>query len=137
MHFFTVPIHESHQKYFKFEWIDKVYKFLGMSNGYSDAMRIFKKILKPVYANLRQKGNLSVLFVDDSYLQEDTEAECLENGEATIALLEYVYRFHYSWNKIYLKANTTNWVFGFHNWLNWQSQLAKRWWLLSQRKSRS
>ena len=96
MHFFTVPIHESHQKYFKFEWIDKVYKFLGMSNGYSDAMRIFKKILKPVYANLRQKGNLSVLFVDDSYLQEDTEAECLENGEATIALSEYVYRFHYS-----------------------------------------
>ena len=43
--FFTVPIHESYQKYFKFEWIDKVYKFLGMPNGYSDAMRIFTKIL--------------------------------------------------------------------------------------------
>ena len=85
--FFTVPIHESYQKYFKFEWIDKVYKFLGMPNGYSDAMRIFTKILKLVYANLRQKGHLSVVFVDDLYLQRDTETECLENVEATIALL--------------------------------------------------
>ena len=85
--FFTVPIHESYQKYFKFEWIDKVYKFLGMPNGYSDAMRIFTKILQLVYANLRQKGHLSVVFVDNLYLQRDTETECLENVEATIALL--------------------------------------------------
>ena len=51
--FFTVPIHESRQKHFKFEWTDKVYKFVGMPNGYSDTIRIFTKILKPVYANLR------------------------------------------------------------------------------------
>ena len=36
--FFTVPIHKSHQKYFKFEWIDKVYKFVRMPNGHSDVM---------------------------------------------------------------------------------------------------
>ena len=35
--FFTVPIHESYQKYFNFEWKDKVYKFVEMQNGYSDA----------------------------------------------------------------------------------------------------
>ena len=60
-----------------------------MSNGYSDVMWIFTKILKPVYANLRQKGHLSVVFVDDPYLQGDTETECLRNVETTIALLEY------------------------------------------------
>ena len=43
-----------------------------MLNGYSDVMRVFTKILKPVYANLRQKGNSSVVCVDDSYLQGDT-----------------------------------------------------------------
>ena len=86
--FVTVPIHESHQKLFKFGWIDKVYKFLGMLNGYSAAMRIFAKYLKPVYANLRQKGHLSVVFVDDSYLKGETE--CLEAVEAAIALLEYL-----------------------------------------------
>ena len=50
---FTVSVHESLQKYFMFEWKDKVYKFVGMPNGYSDVMRVFAKILKPVYANLR------------------------------------------------------------------------------------
>ena len=59
-----------------------------MPNGCSDAMRIFTKNLKPVYANLRQKGHLSVVFVDDSYLQGETE--CLEAVEAAIALLEYL-----------------------------------------------
>ena len=63
---FTVPIHESHQKCFKFEWTDKVYKPVEMSNGYSDAIQIFTKIYKSVYANLGQKGRLIVVFVDDS-----------------------------------------------------------------------
>ena len=61
-----------------------------MPNEYSDTMRMFTKILKPVYGNLRQKGHLSVVFVDDSYLQGDTETECLGNVEATTALLEYL-----------------------------------------------
>ena len=47
--FFTVPVHKLHQKIFMFEWIQKFYKFVGMRNGYSDAMRIFTKILKPVF----------------------------------------------------------------------------------------
>ena len=61
-----------------------------MPNGCSDAMRIFTKNLKPVCANLRQKGHLSVVFVDDSYFQGNTETDCLENVEAAIALLEYL-----------------------------------------------
>ena len=34
--FYTIPVHILHQKYFKFEWFYQFYKFLGMSNGYSD-----------------------------------------------------------------------------------------------------
>ena len=49
--FFTVSVHISHQKYFKFGWFQNFYKFLGMPNGYSDAMRIFTKILKPVFGH--------------------------------------------------------------------------------------
>ena len=37
---------------FKFEWGQKVYKFVGISNRNSDVMRVFKKILKLIYANL-------------------------------------------------------------------------------------
>ena len=32
--------------------------------------------------------NLSVIFVDDTYLQGDTKQECLQNIEATVSLLE-------------------------------------------------
>ena len=56
---FLVPTHESHQKYFTFGWISLLH---------SDAMQIFTKILKPIYLNLRQKGYLSVVIVDDCYL---------------------------------------------------------------------
>ena len=32
--FFTVTVHHSRQKSFKFEWFPKCYSFMGMSNGY-------------------------------------------------------------------------------------------------------
>ena len=85
--FFTVPVHISHQKYFKFRWFQNFYKFLGMPNGNSDAMRIFTKILKPVFGHLRNQGHVSAIFVDDSYLQGDTKHECMNNINATIDLL--------------------------------------------------
>ena len=53
--FFTVPVHISHQKYFKFGWFQNFYKFLGMLNGYSDPMRIFTKILTPNISPFRLK----------------------------------------------------------------------------------
>ena len=46
-----------------------------MSNGFSDAMRIFTKVSKPVYAYSRQQDYMSVITVDDSYLKGDTNQE--------------------------------------------------------------
>ena len=43
----------SHENYFKFEWLGK-YKSTGVPNGYSDAMRIFTKVLKPMLVMLKQ-----------------------------------------------------------------------------------
>ena len=83
--FFAIPINEACQKYFMFEWLEKNYKFIAMPNGFSDAMRIFTKVSKPVYAYLIY---MSVIFVDDSYLQGDTKQECLQNIEPTVSLLE-------------------------------------------------
>ena len=53
-----------------------------MPNGYSDAMRIYTKILKPVFGHLGNQGHISVIFVDNSYLQGDTK-----HTNATIDLL--------------------------------------------------
>ena len=66
--FFTVPVHKLHQKCFMLQWIRKFYKFLGMPNGYSDAMRIFTKILKPDMDILDKKAIcLSYLLMTPTY----------------------------------------------------------------------
>ena len=86
--FFTIPINEAYQKYFMFEWLEKLYKLIAMPNEISDAMLVFTKVSKPLYAYLRQQGYMSIIFGDDSYLQGDTKQECLQNIEATVSLLE-------------------------------------------------
>ena len=71
--FFTIPINEAYQKYFMFEWLEKLYKLIAMPNEISDAMLVFTKVSKPLYAYLRQQGYMSIIFGDDSYLQGDTK----------------------------------------------------------------
>ena len=63
--FYSLPIHEENQKYFKFAWGDSFYSYRGMPNGYGPAMRIFTKILKPPFSALRRKGHsqLSLLMI--------------------------------------------------------------------------
>lgn len=86
--FYTVPVHPSHQKYLRFKWNNTLYQYLAMPNGYSEAMRIFTKLLKVPFSFLRQKGHSSVVFVDDTYLQGSTFDQCLYNVQETIALLQ-------------------------------------------------
>ena len=62
--------------------------FVAIPNGYTDAPRIFTKLLKPAFAYLRSLGNCSVVYLDDSYLQGRTYAECMENIQHTVQLLQ-------------------------------------------------
>ena len=82
--FFTIPIHQVHQKYLKFMHREQLYKFIAMPNGYGPAMRIFTKIVKVAFAHLRKKGNISVAYVDDTYLQGKNYNECLQNTIDTV-----------------------------------------------------
>jgi len=59
-----------------------------MPQGYGPAMRIFTKICKIPFSYLRKKGFISVVYVDDSYLQASSFAECQQNVQDTVALLE-------------------------------------------------
>jgi len=86
--FFTVGISEDHKKYLHFVHEGISYQFQCMPNGYSDAMRVFTKILKPVFAYLRDLGYMSGVYVDDTLLVGDTYEECLENVNKTMEVLE-------------------------------------------------
>ena len=44
--FFTILVHILYQKYFKFESFNQFYKFLGMQNGHSNAIRVFTENFK-------------------------------------------------------------------------------------------
>ena len=86
--FYSVPISNSHKKYLKFLWAGAPYQFDAMPNGYKDAMRVFTKLLKPVFSHLRELGYVSVIYVDDSLLYGDTFVECLENVKVTLECLQ-------------------------------------------------
>ena len=45
------------------------------ANGYSDGMRIFTKILKPVFGHLNQEGYLPVIFVDMTPIYKGTTSK--------------------------------------------------------------
>ena len=84
--FYSVPIHSSHKKYLKFMWRCP-FQFDAMPNGYLNAMRIFAKIIKPVFFTLRRRGFVSILYVDDTLLYGDTFAECKDKILATLEIL--------------------------------------------------
>ena len=86
--FYSVPIYEGHKKYLKFMWQGNPFQFRAMPNGYVDAMRVFTKLLKPIFSTLRELGYESVIYVDDSLLQGDTARECLDNVLATLDALQ-------------------------------------------------
>ena len=51
-------------------------------------MRVFTELLKPPFSILRSYGYLSVVFVDDCYLQGHTYSTCEDNVSATVDLLQ-------------------------------------------------
>ena len=78
--YYSAPIASIDQKYLKFIWDEQLYKFVC----FACCPRMFTKLLKPVYANLRQQGHESSGYIDDSYLQGDDFADCVANVKVTV-----------------------------------------------------
>ena len=58
-----------------------------MPNRFGPVIQIFTKISKIPFSILREKGFLSVVYVDDSYLQGDDYEDCFSNVLNTIEIL--------------------------------------------------
>ncbi|CAB4038826.1 Hypothetical predicted protein, partial [Paramuricea clavata] len=86
--YYSVPIASTDQKYLKFIWDGQLYKFVCFPNGLACCPRMFTKLLKPVYANLRQQGYESSGYIDDSYLQGDDFADCVANVKVTVHMFD-------------------------------------------------
>ncbi len=86
--YYACPVHPDHQKFLKFFWKNKLYKFVCFVNGLAEAPRKFSKIMKVPFSYLRKMGHASVAFIDDSLLISENYNECCMNIDDTIEVLD-------------------------------------------------
>lgn len=88
--YYMVPIAEAQQVKLRFVFRNKVYQYVALPNGISCAPRQYTKLMKPVYATLRQLGHSNSGFIDDSLLVSDTFQECKHNVYDTVQIMTEV-----------------------------------------------
>ena len=77
--YYSVPIRQQDQKYFKFCFDGMFYKFTALPNGYGPGPRKFTKLLKPPLAALRNaKVNVSS-YIDDLIILGHSFEVCVNN----------------------------------------------------------
>ena len=60
--YYSILMAEEDQLCLRFQWRNNTYQFRGCPNGISHGPLWFTKIMKPVYATLRNAGNISSWF---------------------------------------------------------------------------
>ena len=65
--YYSIPIHEYYQKYLKLFWKEEYYQYIVLPNGFSLAVRVFTKVLTPLFKYLRSKGHLSIKYLISYY----------------------------------------------------------------------
>ena len=86
--YYSVHIAEEHQKCLCFKWGDKIFQYTCLPNGLASAPRLFIKLMKLVFSQLRSLGYCNIGYIDDSLLCGDTEFECEMNVKETTKLME-------------------------------------------------
>ena len=86
--YFLLPIHERHTKYLRFVWEGQLYEFTCLPFGLSVAPWCFTKLLRPVMRYLRERGHVSVIYLDDILCLGDTLVCCDQNIKTTLRTLE-------------------------------------------------
>ena len=84
--YYSIPVHEPHRPYFSFLWKGSYYHYNCLPNGYAQAPMLFTK--RYPFAYLRRQGHLSVIYMDDTYLQGNSVSSCQRNIHATVNLLQ-------------------------------------------------
>ena len=82
--YYSCSIAPEHRKFLRFAWKERLLEFNALPNGLALAPRKFTKLLKPVFATLRDKGHLSSAFLDDSVLVAQSRESCLQNVRDTV-----------------------------------------------------
>ncbi|KAJ1125349.1 hypothetical protein NDU88_003781 [Pleurodeles waltl] len=88
--FFSVPLHEDSQFLFSFKFLDKVYSWCRISQGFSESPSIFNQILKKDLESLELAFNSTLVqYIVDLLIASKTKDDCRYD---TIALLNHLKR---------------------------------------------
>ena len=66
--YYSVPIRDVDRKFLRFQWGNQLFQYTCLPNGLASAPRIFTKVTRVFFAELRKKGHLNSSFIDDSFL---------------------------------------------------------------------
>jgi hypothetical protein len=104
--FFHVRLSKDDRKYFGFELpgeggMPEYYRFTVMAYGYSPAVEVVTRLLKPVKAFLHQLGIKISIFVDDDRVSAKSEHLCWEQFQFVLTVLQLC-----GWNIQYKKTST-------------------------------
>ena len=83
----SIPVAIEHGKYLRFTWRNQSYVFTRVPNGLACALRLYTKIMKPVFSS-RSHGFLSVSFIDDILLIRDGGSLCISNMTVTLEIVQ-------------------------------------------------
>jgi hypothetical protein len=84
--YFSVSVQEQDRKYLRFRWNNKLFQFTCLPMGLASAPRLFTKLAKVLFAQLRKKGHLNTFYIDDSLLFGDSLNECRHNVKDTVQM---------------------------------------------------
>ena len=88
--YYSVRIAEEQQKFLCFRWQGKIYQFTCLPNGVSEGPRLFTKLMKPIFATLRQRGYTITSYIDDTLITHSSLEGCYECINSTLELLQQV-----------------------------------------------
>ena len=64
----SVAVRSEDRKFLKMEWKGKLYQFRALPFGVACAPLVFTRMLKPILASLRSRGQEAVFYLDDLLL---------------------------------------------------------------------
>lgn len=86
--YLSVPIDMRDRKYLKFLWKGVLYQCNALIFGLASAPGVFTKLMKPIFAFIRQQGISSFYYIDDSLIEADNFAQCEQHANFLVDLLE-------------------------------------------------
>ena len=84
--YYSVSVKKSHRKWLRFSFQGELFEFTCLPNGLSSGPRLFTKITKPLFANLREQGHLNSPYIDDSLLVGEDKKDCEINVRDTVEM---------------------------------------------------